>query len=234
VTVVGCGLFHFDDTSFDHKTAKRGKTNMSKLLVRAGLCAFIFAGLLLCAESRVQGGTPPDRPAPTGPTKLLRYADISKDSVVFSYAGDLWTASRQGGSAHRLTSGAGDKLYPKFSPDGKWVAFTASYDGNPDVYVVAAEGGEPRRLTFHPSNDIVLGWTPDGKNVLFRSDRVSAPPQRTTRLFLVSPQGGIPKVLPVPYFLFTRRQQNRVHRNIPGKSYLETVPRGMEHAHRYL
>ena len=172
---------------------------MGNLLVRAGVCASIFAGLLLCADSGVQGGAAAQaEQAPSGPTRLLRYADISKDAVVFSYAGDLWTAPRQGGAARRLTSGAGDKLYPRFSPDGKWIAFTASYDGNPDVYVVAAEGGEPKRLTFHPSTDIVLGWTPDGKNILFRSDRISSPPQRTTRLFLVSLQGGLPKVLPVP------------------------------------
>jgi tricorn protease len=172
---------------------------MGNLLVRAGVCTAIFVGLLLGVHSRAQGNAAARaEQAPSGPTKLLRYADISKDAVVFSYAGDLWTASRQGGAARRLTSGAGDKLYPKFSPDGKWIAFTASYDGNPDVYVVAAEGGEPKRLTFHPSADIVLGWTPDGKNILFRSDRINAPPQRTTRLFLVSPQGGMPKVLPVP------------------------------------
>src|SRR3989454_5312542 len=86
----------------------------------------------------------------------------------------------------------------KFSPDGKWIAFTGEHDGNPDVYVISAEGGEPKRLTFHPSNDIVLGWTPDGKNILFRSDRFSAPPGRYTKLFLVSPQGGTPKMLQVP------------------------------------
>src|SRR6202171_3268652 len=135
---------------------------------------------------------------PSGPTKLLRYPDVSKDRVVFSYAGDLWISARDGGAARRLTSGAGDKLYPKFSPDGKWIAFTAAYDGNPDVYVMPAEGGEPTRLTFHPSNDIVLGWAPDGKNVLFRSDREVAPPARTTRLYLVSLQGGPAKALPVP------------------------------------
>lgn len=135
---------------------------------------------------------------PSGPTKLLRYADISKDRVVFSYAGDLWTASRQGGAARRLTTGAGDKLYPKFSPDGKWIAFTAEYDGNPDVFVIPSDGGEPKRLTFHPSADIVLGWTPDGKDVLFRSDRITSPPARTTRLFVVPAQGGEPKVLPPP------------------------------------
>ncbi len=136
--------------------------------------------------------------APSGPTKLLRFADISKDKVVFAYAGDLWIASREGGAAHRLTSHIGDELYPKFSPDGKWIAFTGEYDGNPDVYVISAEGGEPKRLTFHPSNDIVLGWTPDGKDILFRSDRFSAPPGRYTKLFLVSPQGGPARPLQVP------------------------------------
>ena len=135
---------------------------------------------------------------PDGPTKLLRFADISKDRVVFAYAGDLWITSREGGGARRLTSHVGDELYPKFSPDGKWIAFTGEYDGNPDVYVISAEGGEPKRLTFHPGNDIVLGWTPDGKNILFRSDRFSAPPGRYTKLFLVSPQGGPAKPLQVP------------------------------------
>jgi tricorn protease len=136
--------------------------------------------------------------APDGPTKLLRFADISKDKVVFAYAGDLWVASREGGAARRLTSHVGDELYPKFSPDGKWIAFTGEYDGNPDVYVISAEGGEPRRLTFHPGNDMVLGWTPDGKDILFRSDRFSAPPGRYTKLFLVSPQGGPARPLQVP------------------------------------
>ena len=134
---------------------------------------------------------------PSGPTKLLRFPDISKDKVVFTYAGDLWIASREGGNARRLTS-LGNELYPKFSPDGKWIAFTGEYDGNPDVYVVSAEGGEPKRLTFHPSNDIVLGWTPDGKDILFRSNRFSAPPGSYTTLFLVSPQGGPAKQLQVP------------------------------------
>ena len=212
---------------------------MGKLLVRASVCAAIFVGLLLSIHSGVQGGaTPRAEQAPSGPTKLLRYADISKDAVVFSYAGDLWTASREGGAARRLTSGAGDKLYPKFSPDGKWIAFTAFYDGNPDVYVVAADGGEPKRLTFHPSADIVLGWTPDGKNILFRSDRISAPPQRTTRLFLVSPQGGMPKVLPVPRGDLTTFSPdgNKIayHRDIAGKSHLEALSRRLEPADRHL
>jgi tricorn protease len=173
---------------------------MIKPRLRVCTCAAIFLGLLFTGHAGSQAADTPVavEQTPDGPTRLLRYADVSRDSVVFSYAGDLWLASRQGGVAHRLTSGASDKLYPKFSPDGKWIAFTAAYDGNPDVYLIPSSGGEPKRLTFHPSNDIVLGWTPDGKNVLFRSDRIAAPPKRTTRLFLVSTQGGLPKALPVP------------------------------------
>jgi len=172
---------------------------MSNAFARRTGRAAIFLGLLLWAQAATRSqAAPAAEQAPAGPARLLRYADISKDRVVFSYAGDLWTAARAGGAARRLTSGAGEKLYAKFSPDGKWIAFTAEYDGNPDVYVVPSDGGEPQRLTFHPSRDIVLGWTPDGKNILFRSDRITAPPKRNTRLFLVPLQGGLPKVLPVP------------------------------------
>ncbi len=157
----------------------------------------ILAVALAAIPGKVPAQAASDQ-VPDGPTKLLRFADISKDKVVFAYAGDLWTASREGGAARRLTSHVGDELYPKFSPDGKWIAFTGEYDGNPDVYVISAEGGEPKRLTFHPGNDMVLGWTPDGKDILFRSDRFSAPPGRYTKLFLVSPQGGPARPLQVP------------------------------------
>jgi len=131
-------------------------------------------------------------------TRLLRQPDISKGSVVFVYAGDLWTVPRTGGEARRLTAHSGDEQFPKFSPDGKWIAFTGEYDGNADVYVIPSQGGEPRRLTYHPSNDMVLGWTPDSKKVLFRSNRASVPPSLTTRLFLVSIEGGLEEMLPVP------------------------------------
>src|SRR5258707_5908012 len=176
-----------------------GKELMNKKFVRFGVWLSIGLGLLLGVHSAAREESPSKASeAPNGPTRLLRFADISKDKVVFVYAGDLWIAAREGGAARRLTSHVGDELYPKFSPDGKWIAFTGEYDGNPDVYVIPAEGGEPKRLTFHPSNDIVLGWTPDGKNILFRSDRFSAPPSRYTKLFLVSPEGGTAKPLQVP------------------------------------
>ena len=130
-------------------------------------------------------------------TKLMRYPDISRDQVVFVYAGDLWTAARAGGIARRLTSHPGDEVHPKFSPDGKWIAFTGEYDGNSDVFVIPAAGGEPRRLTFHPGADRVLGWTPDSKKILFRSNRNSLLPDYT-RLFTVPVEGGMPEMLSVP------------------------------------
>ncbi|HEX2640788.1 MAG TPA: hypothetical protein VHL50_09465, partial [Pyrinomonadaceae bacterium] len=84
-------------------------------------------------------------------TKLLRFPDVFGDRVVFTYGGDLWTASVGGGSAARLTAHPGVETYAKFSPDGKWIAFTGQYDGDEQVYVIPSNGGEPKQLTFYPS-----------------------------------------------------------------------------------
>ncbi len=75
--------------------------------------------------------------------RLMRFPDIYKDKIVFMYGGDLWLASSSGGEAHRITSDPGRELFPKFSPDGKWIAFTGQYDGNFNVYVMPAQGGQP-------------------------------------------------------------------------------------------
>ena len=83
-------------------------------------------------------------------TRLLRDPDVGPSHIVFSHANDLWLTTREGGEAFRLTSGIGNESSPSFSPDGTWIAFTAQYGGNSDVYVVSAGGGEPRRLTWHP------------------------------------------------------------------------------------
>jgi tricorn protease len=130
-------------------------------------------------------------------TRLMRFPDVSKDSVAFTYAGDIWVVPRAGGKARRLTAHLGEELFPKFSPDGRWIAFTGQYDGNADVYVIPAEGGEPRRLTYHPAEDMVLGWTPDSRKVLFRSSRTSYS-RRFQKLFLVTAQGGFAEELPLP------------------------------------
>src|SRR5258708_6181894 len=170
------------------------RTKHARLFLGPAIGLAVLLGVY--SSSRGQAAST-DQP-PSGPTRLLRYADISKDKVVFSYAGDLWTASREGGAARRLTTSPGDKLHQNFPPRDKCTASTGNSAGNPAVYIPPAEGGEPKRLPFHPAADIVLGWSPDGKNALFRSDRAVAPPNRNTRLYLVSTQGGSAKVLPVP------------------------------------
>ncbi len=124
--------------------------------------------------------------------RLMRYPDIHNDRIVFTYEDDLWLVSSQGGTAVRMTSHPGTEQYAKFSPDGKWIAFTGEYDGGRDVYLIPASGGEPKRLTFHPADDDVVEWKPDGKAILFRSKR-----DLEIRGYTVSIDGSFPEILPV-------------------------------------
>jgi tricorn protease len=139
--------------------------------------------------------------------RMMRFPDIYKDKIVFMYGGDLWLASSSGGDARRITSDAGRELFPKFSPDGKWIAFTGQYDGNFNVYVMPAQGGQPKQLTFYqgaaaPLSDRmgvhneVVAWFPDSKRILFISRR-DASNGWTKRPFSVSIDGGLPEPLPV-------------------------------------
>ena len=138
--------------------------------------------------------------------RLMRFPDIYKDKVVFYYGGDLWLASTSGGAASRITSHPGRELFPKFSPDGKWIAFTGQYDGNFNVYVMPSVGGQPKQLTFYqggaPLNDRmgihneVVTWTPDSKRIVFLSRR-DASNGWTKREFSVSIDGGLPTPLPM-------------------------------------
>jgi len=140
-------------------------------------------------------------------TRLLRFPDIHGDKVAFSYGGDLWEAPVSGGTARRLTAHPGQELFPRFSPDGEWIAFTGQYDGDEQVYVIPATGGEPVRLTWYPAvgplpprwgyDNQVYGWTPDGEKVLFRSLR-DAGGITDSRLYTVPRSGGLPSALPMP------------------------------------
>ena len=140
-------------------------------------------------------------------TKLLRFPDIHGDKVVFTWGGDLWTAPASGGTATRLTAHPGLELFAKFSPDGKWIAFTGQYDGDEQVYVMPATGGVPRQLTFYPAHgplaprwgydNQVYGWTVDGKRIVFRSMRDSFM-NAWTHLYTVSMDGGPAEELPMP------------------------------------
>ena len=84
-------------------------------------------------------------------TKLLRFPAIQGDRVAFTYAGDIWTASINGGAATRLTAHPGMEVFAHFSPDGKWIAFTGQYDGDEQVYVMPVGGGVPKQLTYYPA-----------------------------------------------------------------------------------
>jgi tricorn protease len=128
--------------------------------------------------------------------RLLRQPDIEGRLIVFVYAGDLWTVSRDGGVAQRITTHEGVESVPKFSPDGKTIAFTAQYDGNTDVYTVPAEGGEPKRMTWHPGVDRMAEWYPDGQHILARSNRASA--IRVDQFISIPVNGGFESVLPLP------------------------------------
>jgi tricorn protease len=141
-------------------------------------------------------------------TKLLRYPDIAGDRIAFSYAGDVWTVAAKGGTAARLTAHPGVEQFPKFSPDGRWIAFTGQYEGDEQVYVVPADGGQPKQLTFYPArgplqprhgwDNQVIGWTPAGKAVLFRSMRDADGVRSETQLFTVPVDGGLGTPLPMP------------------------------------
>ncbi|PKP04274.1 MAG: protease, partial [Bacteroidetes bacterium HGW-Bacteroidetes-6] len=140
--------------------------------------------------------------------RLMRFPTISNSQIAFSYAGDLYTVEKAGGLARRITSGDGYEMFPRFSPDGKWIAFTAQYDGNTEVYLIPAEGGIPKRLTYTATlgrddisdrmgpNNIVMGWTPDGKKIIYRS-RGIAFNDFTGNLFTVSIDGGLSEQMPL-------------------------------------
>jgi tricorn protease len=142
--------------------------------------------------------------------RVLRFPTVSKDAIVFTYAGDLYTVPLAGGVARKLTSFAeGYEAFPRFAPDGASVAFTGEYDGNREVYLIPAEGGVPKRLTYTPSlsrddisdrmgpNNLVMGWAPDGRRVIFRS-RMAEWNDFNGQLYLVPKDGGTPDELPLP------------------------------------
>lgn len=141
--------------------------------------------------------------------RLLRFPAIYGDQIVFTYAGDLYSVSANGGIARKLTNHVGMELFPRFSHDGKWIAFTGQYDGNTEVYQMPAEGGVPQRLTFTAAlgrddvsdrmgpNNLVMGWKHDNKEIVFRS-RKNMWNSFNGELYLVSTDGSLPNQIAVP------------------------------------
>jgi tricorn protease len=130
--------------------------------------------------------------------RLMRYPAVSASQIAFAYAGDIWVVAKTGGSAQRLSTPKGEETFPRFSPDGRELAFSGNYDGHTDIYVMPAGGGVPTRVTHHPMANRLVDWSPDGKSLLFASGMESGR-DRFNKLFLVAKGGGLPKALPMPY-----------------------------------
>lgn len=140
--------------------------------------------------------------------RLMRFPTIHGNQVVFSYAGDLYSVDKAGGVARRLTVDEGLEVFPKFSPDGKTIAFTGQYDGNTEVYAIPAVGGVPERLTYTATlsrddvsdrmgpNNIVMTWK-DDESIIYRS-RKQTFNSFQGQLFEVSVDAGLSEELPLP------------------------------------
>jgi len=150
--------------------------------------SFLPALALLLALS----GAAPGAAAAQEPIRFMMDPHVSGDLVTFSYQGDIWIVRRDGTPVRRLTNHVARDAAPRFSPDGRWVAFSSDRFGNYDVFLVPVEGGEPTQLTFHTTGDVVRGWTPDGR-IIFSSSRSTHP--FLSPLYTVSPEGGLPMAM---------------------------------------
>lgn len=127
---------------------------------------------------------------------MVRFPAVSAGHVVFSYGNDLWLVPRSGGLAQPLASPPGQELFPRFSPDGQHVVFQGNYDGDRDLYTLPIGGGVPQRLTHHPANELPTQWHSGG--IVFHMSG-AAGLGRQEEVYRVSPDGGLPERLPVPY-----------------------------------
>src|SRR6266511_317995 len=133
------------------------------------------------------------------PIRLARHPDYHAGKVTFSYLGDIWVANDDGSNVLRLTDSRGHEVFPRFSPDGRWIAFSSNRYGNNDVFVIPAAGGTPRRLTFHTGTDDVVGWTRDSQHVLFRAAHGDGAFPNVATLYQIAAGGGPEQPLPVDW-----------------------------------
>jgi tricorn protease len=156
-------------------------------MLRAGrsfiALAFLFAVSAACAA----------------PVKLARTPDYHSGKIAFSYLGDIWVVEEDGSNPVRLTDNVARDINPRFSPDGKWIAFSSDRYGNYDVFVIPAGGGMAKQLTYHSGNDEVVGWSPDSKHVVFRAVRGDGVFPAMATLYQVPVEGGRETSLPTDW-----------------------------------
>jgi len=163
---------------------------MNKLKLVLGLMTTVMA--LPAVQSAPVASAP-------APARLLRHPSYYEGQVAFGYLGDLWIAREDGSGVRRLTDHKARDVYPRFSPDGRWIAFSSSREGNYDVYVIPVEGGKPRRLTFHSADDLVVNWSPDGRQILFQSTRGQGVFPTVATLWEISAEGGMEQPIPTDW-----------------------------------
>jgi tricorn protease len=138
------------------------------------------------------------QPAVASEIKLARHPDYREGKIVFSYLGDIWVVNEDGANPRRLTVHPARDIHPRFSPDGKWIAFSSNRYGNYDIFIIPAEGGEAKRLTYHSAPDTVVGWSRDSKRVVFQSARGLLYPG-IANLYEVPIDGGLEQPLPTDW-----------------------------------
>ncbi len=162
------------------------------------ISGWVVCALAILVSPRVAASAPTRGAADVRPhAGMLRFPDVSATHIVFVYANDLWLVPRAGGLATPLASPPGQELMPRFSPDGRTIAFVGNYEGNRDLYTLPIAGGVATRVTYHPAREMLCDWTPDGR--LSYSTSGFAGLGRQAQLYTTSAAGGLPEKMPVPY-----------------------------------
>jgi tricorn protease len=177
------------EISYHERNATRGT-----LTTRAAHVCVAIALALMCRAAFCAGPLAEDPAGSSERGGYYRFPAIHGDLIVFTAEGDLWEVGIKGGVAHRLTSHPSQETHAAFSPDGKWLAYSAGYEGPDEVYVMPVEGGLPTRCTFEGGAALVQGWTPDGK-VIYSTGSHSTLPNR--QLATVDPKTGVSSLLPL-------------------------------------
>ena len=172
---------------------KYSKTRTALLIGSAMLGTSLFSSNIVAKENE--------------PTRLMRFADIHKDKVTFVYSGDIYIADIESGQSTRLTSHHGMETFPKFSRDGKQIAFAAEFNGSRQVYTMNTDGSDIKQITYYADvgpmpprggyDYRVMDWSADDKHVLVRGNRLPWG-VRMGRPYLVPTDGGLAEPLAVP------------------------------------
>ena len=135
--------------------------------------------------------------------------DVSPDgkTIVFELLGDIYTLPIEGGQAKLVDGGMAFDAQPKFSPDGKWIAFLSDREGMENVWIMKADGSEPQQVSKDPNSAFASpSWSPDGKYIFVSKTNFGIGPRE---IWMYHIDGGtgiqVTKSKPTP----TIRRQDR-------------------------